>query len=35
MKSQVTSSIVPAMSNMPEALETPSRYQGKTLPPRK
>ena len=26
---------MPAMSNMPEASETPSTYQGMTLPPRK
>ena len=27
--------MVPLMSNMPEALETPSTYQGMVLPPRK
>ena len=35
MNSQVTSTIVPLMSNMPEASETPSTYQGRHLPPRK
>jgi hypothetical protein len=33
--SQYTISIVPLMSNMPEAFETPSRYQGMAFPPRK
>jgi len=27
--------IVPLMSNMPDALETPGKYQGNDLPPRK
>ena len=30
-----TSHIVPAMSNIPEASETPRTYQGMTFPPRK
>jgi len=29
-----TSHIVPLMSNMPDASETPSMYQGSVLPPR-
>ena len=32
---QYTSSMVPLISNIPEALEMPRMYQGKTLPPRK
>jgi hypothetical protein len=34
-ESQYTSNIVPAISNMPEALDMPRRYQGRLFPPRK
>jgi hypothetical protein len=34
-ESQYTRSMVPAISNMPEAFDTPRKYQGRLLPPRK
>jgi len=34
-ESQYTRSMVPAISNIPDALDTPRKYQGRLLPPRK
>jgi hypothetical protein len=33
--SQYTSNMVPAISNIPEAFDTPRKYHGKLFPPKK